>query len=133
MTSPADRTKYIVGWIAPMALELATVTAILDEHKTLPVVEDSALYHVGRIKDHYVAMVVCPRIGTHLAAAVVANICWLFRNIEHILVVGIAGGVPHYGASLQEQIVLGDIVISVLQNKEGGVAHYEFGAWVSEN
>ncbi|KAH8696889.1 nucleoside phosphorylase domain-containing protein [Phaeosphaeriaceae sp. PMI808] len=133
MTSTADRAKYTVGWIAPMALELTAATAILEDHKTIPVAEDGALYHVGRIGDHYVAMVVCPRIGTHPAATVVANMCRSFRNIRHILVVGIAGGVPHYGVGLQEQIVLGDVVIGVPQYSEGGVAHYEFGAWVSEN
>ncbi|GES66843.1 purine and uridine phosphorylase [Aspergillus terreus] len=52
-----------------------------------------------------------------------------FPNIKHMLVVGIAGGMPRYGVDMQEQIVLGDVVIGVPQNRDGGVAHYEFGAW----
>ncbi|RYP00350.1 hypothetical protein DL764_006550 [Monosporascus ibericus] len=55
-----------------------------------------------------------------------------FPNIKHVLVVGIAGGIPCYGPNLQEQIVLGDVVVSCPQGSEGGVAHYEFGAWEDE-
>ncbi|RYP63713.1 hypothetical protein DL771_009138 [Monosporascus sp. 5C6A] len=131
MTSPPE-TVVTVGWIAPMALELAPALAVLEQPTTKAVPGDDTLYRVGRIGGHWVLMAVCPRIGTHPANTVLANMRRSFPNIKHVLVVGIAGGMPYYGPSLQEQIVLGDVVVSCPQGSEGGVAHYEFGAWEVE-
>jgi nucleoside phosphorylase len=129
MADPIDLALYTVGWIAPMALELAPAVALLDEYVKIPIPEDGTLYHAGRVVDHHVVMVVCPRTGTSPASATVANLCRSFPNIKHVLVVGIAGGIPRYGVDDQEQVVLGDIIVGVPQNRDGGVAHYEFGAW----
>jgi len=116
-----------------MSLELTAGTAILQDRTLLPVVEDGTSYHAGRIGNHYVVMVVCPRIGASPASTAVTNMRRSFPNVKHILVVGIGGGMPYYGTNLQEQIVLGDVVVSVPQYREGGVAHYEFGAWVGKH
>ncbi|OCK77257.1 purine and uridine phosphorylase, partial [Lepidopterella palustris CBS 459.81] len=138
MAYGTDRAHYTVGWIAPMALELTAGIAVADKLEnsiwdrkdgTLNVPGDDTIYTLGRIGDHYVAMAVCPRIGTHSAATVAADMRRSFPNIKHILVVGIAGGVPRYGVNLVEQIVLGDVVVSVPQYSEGGVTHIESGAW----
>ncbi|WPJ64234.1 hypothetical protein SMAC4_13767 [Sordaria macrospora] len=94
--------------------------------------DDDVLYHVGRIGSHFVVMVVCPRMGIEPAATALANMRRSFPNIKHVLVVGIAGGMPCYGPDRQEQIVLGDIVVGVPQQGRGGVTHYEFGAWEGE-
>lgn len=139
MPPPPDRGQYTVGWIAPISLELTAATAILDtsmldeEDQTLYVPGDDTIYNVGKIGKHYVVMVVCPAMGTSPATTVVANMRRSFPNIQHILVVGIAGGVPCYGMDMREQIVLGDVVVSVPQKREGGVMHYEFGAWVEKD
>lgn len=124
MTS--HENSVTVGWIAPMALELTPAIAILESRKEIP--KKTTTYHVGRVGLHWVAMAVCPRIGTHPAATVVADMRDSFPNIQHVLVVGIAGAMPSYGPD-QRQIVLGDVVVSCPQGSEGGVAHYEFGAW----
>ncbi|KLJ05924.1 hypothetical protein EMPG_10632 [Blastomyces silverae] len=129
MTS--HEANVTVGWIAPMALELTPAVAILENHEK--VLKHETLYHVGLIARHWVVMVVCPRIGTASAATVLADMRRSFPNIKHVLVVGIAGGMPYYGPSMQEQIVLGDVVVGCPQGSEGGVAHYEFGAWEGEN
>jgi nucleoside phosphorylase len=71
-------------------------------------------------------------MGTHPATAVLMNMRRSFPNIKHLLVIGIGGGMPFYGSEYQEQIVLGDVVVSVPQQREGGVVHYEFGAWGDE-
>ncbi|RYP06778.1 hypothetical protein DL765_009366 [Monosporascus sp. GIB2] len=119
-----------VGWIAPTALELTPAIAILENPEEVP--KDNTLYHVGRVGRHRVVMVVCPRIGTHPAAAVLADMRRSFPNISHVLVVGIAGGMPYYGPDMQ-QIVLGDVVVSCPRGNEGGVVHYEFSAWEGIN
>ncbi|KAK3342327.1 nucleoside phosphorylase domain-containing protein [Neurospora tetraspora] len=102
---------------------------MLEDPTTMEVPDDDVLYHVGRIGSHFVVMVVCPRMGIEPAATALANMRRSFPNIKHVLVVGIAGGMPCYGPDLQEQIVLGDVVVGVPQQGRGGVTHYEFGAW----
>lgn len=124
-----DTAQYTVGWIAPLPLELTAAKGMLDNLTTKRVPHDNALYHVGQIGVHSVVMVVCPNMGTEPAATVLANMLRSFPNIKHILVVGIAGGVPCYGPGLQEQICLGDVVVGVPQKGSGGVTHYEFGAY----
>ncbi|RYP21591.1 hypothetical protein DL767_009231 [Monosporascus sp. MG133] len=126
----SEFSNVTVGWIAPMALELTPAVAILENPEEVP--KGNTLYHVGRVGRHWVVMVVCPRIGTHPAATVLTDMRHSFPNIKHVLVVGIAGGMPYYGPDMQ-QIVLGDVVVSCPQGSGGGVTHYEFGAWEGKN
>lgn len=133
MAPPRNTALYTVGWIAPMHMELTAAVGMLKDHTTMEVPDDDAKYHVGRIGQHFVVMVVCPSIGIHSAAMALTNMRRSFRNIKHILVVGIAGGMPCYGPDLQEQIVLGDVVVGVPHQGRGGVTHYEFGAWEGQN
>lgn len=121
--------QYTVGWICPLPLELAAAVRMLEDRDEVRVKGDDATYHVGRIRDHWVVMVVCPVMGTGSAATALANMRRSFPNIKHILVVGIAGGVPYYGSDLEEQICLGDVVVGVPQKGSGGVTHYEFGSY----
>lgn len=132
MDSPHNTSRYTVGWISPLPLELTAAVGMLEDPTTMEVDDDDVLYHVGRIGSHFVVMVVCPRMGIEPAATALANIRRSFPNIKHVLVVGIAGGMPSYGPDMQEQIVLGDVVVGVPQHGRGGVTHYEFGAWEGE-
>ncbi|SPO05897.1 uncharacterized protein DNG_08586 [Cephalotrichum gorgonifer] len=125
MTSPHE-ANVTVGWIVPMALELTPAVLMLEDYELFP--KHETTYHIGRIGPHWVAVVVCPRIGNSPAATVVTDMHRSFPNIKHVLVVGIAGGIPYYGPDMK-QIVLGDVVVSCPWGSEGGVAHYEFGAW----
>ncbi|KAH7628983.1 hypothetical protein B0T09DRAFT_341928, partial [Sordaria sp. MPI-SDFR-AT-0083] len=132
MNPSHDASRYTVGWIAPLPLELTAAVGMLENPTTMEVDDDDVLYHVGRIGSHFVVMVVCPRMGIEPAATALANMRRSFPNIKHVLVVGIAGGMPCYGPDRQEQIVLGDVVVGVPQQGRGGVTHYEFGAWEGE-
>ncbi|KAJ4404951.1 hypothetical protein N0V85_004765 [Neurospora sp. IMI 360204] len=128
-TSPDDTARYTVGWIAPLPVELTAGLGLLEDRTTMEVPGDDATYHVGRIGRHFVVMVVCPSIGILSAAMALTNMRRSFRNIRHVLVVGTAGGVPCYGPDMDEQIVLGDVVVGIPHHGTGGVTHYEFGAW----
>ena len=76
---------------------------ILDKkYRTLNILEDDTVYSVGRIRDYYIIIAVCPKIGTYLAATIVTNIYRLFWNIKYILIVGIAGKILHYSVNLLE-------------------------------
>ncbi|KAI9162831.1 hypothetical protein HJFPF1_04424 [Paramyrothecium foliicola] len=133
MAARISSTRCTVGWIAPMAPELTPAIEVLEEREKCSFDGDDNIYHVGRVGYHYVVIAVCPTIGTHPAATLLAHMRRSFPNIKHVLVVGIGGGMPRYGPNMQEQIVLGDVVVSVPQGREGGVAHYEFGAWEGEH
>ncbi|CAI4214201.1 unnamed protein product [Parascedosporium putredinis] len=127
MASPAS--KVTVGWIAPMAIELTPVLAMLEERIQVSIPGDTVMYHVGKIYNHWVAVAVCPRIGTNPAATTSENLGRSFPNIKYYLVVGIAGGVPRYGVDLREQIVLGDVIVGYPEWREGGTIHYEHGVF----
>ncbi|KAK3947110.1 nucleoside phosphorylase domain-containing protein [Pseudoneurospora amorphoporcata] len=133
MDASHDTSRYTVGWIAPLPLELTAAVGMLEDPIILEVPDDDVLYHVGRIGSHFVVMVVCPRMGIEPAATALANMRRSFPNIKHVLVVGIAGGMPYYNPDLQEQIVLGDVVVGVPQQGRGGVTYYEFSAWEGQN
>lgn len=121
---------FTVGWIAPLALELAAAVAMLEEHEIVSLPNDNTSYHTGRIGKHWVVVVVCGSKGTNAASAALTNMQRSFTNLKHILMVGIAGGIPSYGrSSPAQEIVLGDVVVSWPQDRDGGVKHYEFGAW----
>lgn len=135
MDTSHDTSQYTVGWIAPLPFELTAALGMLEtgSRTTIQAPDDDAIYNAGRIGSHFVVMVVCPRIGIEPAATALANMRRSFPNVKHVLVVGVAGGVPSYGPNLQEQIVLGDVVVGVPQHGSGGVTHYEFGAWEGNN
>lgn len=110
-----------------MPLELTPAVAMLEECQKVPAGDKT--YFVGRMSGHFVVMIVCPRTGNSPATTAVNHMRQWFPNIKHVLVVGIAGGQPYYGPSRTKQIVLGDVVVNVPRGSEGGVAHYERGAY----
>ncbi|RYP19375.1 hypothetical protein DL766_008456 [Monosporascus sp. MC13-8B] len=98
-------TRYSVGWIAPLPLELTAAKAVLDEdYGELRV--GKYTYYGGKIGQHHIVMAVQSRMGTDAASDLAARMRDAFRNIEHFVVVGIGGGVPRYGpAGAQSQII----------------------------
>ncbi|KAF2189292.1 hypothetical protein K469DRAFT_62625 [Zopfia rhizophila CBS 207.26] len=124
--------RYSIGWIAPLPLELKAAKAVLDEdHGDIHV--DGYIYHGGEIGKHNIVMAVQSKMGTDAASDLAARMSAAFRNIEYFVVVGIGGGVPNYGPSgAQSLIVLGDVVVSFPKGHYGGVIRYDFGAWTKE-
>ncbi|KAF2230817.1 hypothetical protein EV356DRAFT_508116 [Viridothelium virens] len=127
-----DNTRYTIGWIAPLALELAAALAMTDDNYEEITVGDHK-YHGGTIGKHYVVMAVQSRTGTTAASGLAAWMCAAFRNLKCFLVVGIGGGVRSYGPyGAASQIVLGDVVVSVPKGNFGGVVQYDVGAWTGD-
>jgi nucleoside phosphorylase len=60
--------------------------------------------------------------GNNMAAVCAANMLNAFPNIEDVIMVGIAGGVP-YPENAEKHVRLGDIVVSDLQ----GITQYDYG------
>ncbi|XP_033732370.1 uncharacterized protein LOC117321873 isoform X2 [Pecten maximus] len=88
---------------------------------------ESNVYTMGYIGEHRVVSTKLPAIG-HARAAQISSgntttrLLGTFQNIEHVFVVGIAGGVPHY-TDYYKHVRLGDIVISSCDDK-GYVYYY---------
>ena len=108
--SDAERAKYTIGWIAPMPIELTPALALLDHISTLHVANDSNIYQAGKIGNHHVVMVTLQKIGLGGIHSVAGDMYASFRELKHLLLVGLGGGIPDY--ALGEQIILGDVVVS---------------------
>ncbi|THW47260.1 hypothetical protein D6D21_03486 [Aureobasidium pullulans] len=123
--NPADH--YTIGWICALPIELAAAIKMLDEeHQRLPLPPgDDNSYRFGRIGDHNIVIGCLPsgRTGLVSASSVATQMMSAFRQIRVGLMVGIGGGVP----SEDDDIRLGDIVVSHPNNQHGGVVQYDFG------
>jgi nucleoside phosphorylase len=98
--------------VRPFPLTSMPRLKMLDEvHYDIP--QDAShpnLYTLGRISEHNVVMVCLPagQIGPVQPAAVVGQMMAKFSSIQHILIVGIGGGIPR----AETDIRLGDVVVS---------------------
>jgi len=86
---------------------------------------DTNIYTLGRISEHNVVIACLPegQTGTNSAAAVAVQMKSAFTSVRFGLMVGIGGGVP----SAEEDIRLGDVVVSRPHKVHGGVVQYDFG------
>lgn len=123
---------YTVGWICALPIEMAAAQGMLDEHHSpLPQEpHDHNTYTFGRIGVHNVILACLPAgaTGTISAAKVATQMLSSFKWLRFGLMVGIGGGVP----SEENDIRLGDVVISHPTGAFGGVIQYDFGKTVQE-
>ncbi|KAL6695763.1 nucleoside phosphorylase domain-containing protein [Trichoderma pleuroticola] len=116
---------YTVGWICNMLTEYVAAQAVIDEEHERPedvAPTDSSSYTFGKIRKHNVVMTALP--GGDVTAAIVAtHMLHSFPNIAFFLTVVVGGGVP----SPRHDIRLGDVVVGVSLDGEGGVFQYDLG------
>jgi nucleoside phosphorylase len=109
-----------------MGVELAPVEGMLDEiHDPLPTGRDQNAYTLGKIGGHSVVVAVLPEIRNSAAATVVTQLLNDFLLIQFSLLVGIGGEVP--GDEGEDDVGLGDVVVSQLTAMFGGVVQYDLG------
>ncbi|KAF9639966.1 pfs domain-containing protein [Lasiodiplodia theobromae] len=108
-----------------MGVELAAVKAMLDDtHPALPSTRrDMINYTLGHIGGHNIVIAVLSEIGNNRAAQVAVQLLNDFTQIRFGLLVGIGGGVP----SDDNDIRLGDVVVSKPSGEHGGVVQYDMG------
>lgn len=127
----ANPNIYTVGWICAITTEYVAAQAFLDEQhagpESLPP-QNKNDYTLGRIGRHNVVICVLPlgEYGTSSAARVAENMLNSFPNVRIGLMVGIGGGAP----SPQNDIRLGDVVVSISLNSRSGVIQYDFGKMI---
>lgn len=118
---------YTIGWICALPKELTAVRAMLDEtHPDLPQPPaDPNTYCLGRIGEHNVVIASLPKgeIGNNCSASVATRLLATFPQVRFGLMVGIGGGVP----SEENDIRLGDVVVSSPVGTHGGVVQWDFG------
>jgi nucleoside phosphorylase len=123
--SPED---YTVGWICALEEEYLCACRMLDEELPGPETiddKDDNTYVFGRIAKHRVVIVCLPpgRYGESSAARVARDMVRTFTRLRFALMVGIGGGAP----TPQNDIRLGDVVVSQPADGFGGVIQYDFG------
>lgn len=122
-----EREDYQIGVVCALPFEQAAVPATLDgdDHPKLnPMSGDENQYSFGRIGDHNVVVACLPAgsMGATNACNVATNMQRSFP-IKFGLMVGIAGGVW----SEENDVHLGDVVVSQPHGQFGGVVQYDFG------
>jgi nucleoside phosphorylase len=120
--------RYTVGWICALREEYYCATRMLDAELDEPDGIDNSddnTYVYGRIKEHYVVVGCLPagRYGTSSATRVARDMVWTFPNLRFALMVGIGGGAP----TMQNDVRLGDVVVSQPGHGFGGVVQYDLG------
>ncbi len=120
-------SDYTVGWICALPIEMAVARGMLDErHEGLPQdSRDHNNYILGRIGPHNVAIACLPDgvMGVTSAAIVATQMLWTYTKLRFGLMVGIGGGVP----SAENDIRLGDVVVSRPVGTSPGVIQYDYG------
>lgn len=124
----SDPRNYTVSWICAILPEFVAAQEFLDEEHEGPshvASGDNNTYCLGRIHKHNIAIAALPdgRYGTSTAVAVATSMLHSFPNIRIGLMVGIAGGAP----TADDDIRLGDIVVSAPRGDQSGVFQYDFG------
>jgi nucleoside phosphorylase len=118
--------KYTVGWICAIPSELIAARAMLDdEHaqlKTQPKLDENS-YILGCIGGHNVTIACLAEYGTNRAAIAAKSMQSTFPSLRFGVLVGVGGGVP----SSENDIRLGDLVVSLPSAQGGGVIQYDLG------
>ena len=127
------RTKYThndytVAWICALPIEMAAAEAMLEEiHPKLSAVyaSDTNQCTLGRLGGHNIVLACLPNgvYGTTSAAIVATHMLYSFSRIRVGLMVGIGGGEP----SKDNDIRLGDVVVSSPTKQYGGVIQHDLG------
>jgi nucleoside phosphorylase len=114
--------------VTALPKEAAAIAAVMDEVQNFSLPNDPLIYQLGTFRpesdpenERSAIIVTQPGMGTNNAAAITSNALRSFPDVEHIVMVGIAGGCPN-PAKPEEHVRLGDVVFS----NETGVLAYDF-------
>ncbi|XP_071101629.1 uncharacterized protein [Haliotis cracherodii] len=149
MPTIASGQQPSIAIITAMYCEKLAIDAMMENKTTYMKYKtegESNVYTIGYIGEHKVVSTKLPAIG-HFRAAQISSgnsttrLLGSFQNIEHVFVVGAAGGVPHV-TDYSKHVRLGDVIISrcndkgyiyyycekIVQDREGQV-HYNLKNW----
>lgn len=121
--SKAKDVKVLV--VTALPEEEAAMLAVCDRHRNVGNRGDRAIYRQAEIaldngERRPIIVTTASKMGKAEAAALTANALRSFPDVEHVLMVGIAAGVPN-PSNPDEHVRLGDIVVS----DHHGVVEYD--------
>lgn len=123
--------SYTIGWIAALPIERAAATAQLDERHEAPTdfeqhATDTNSYTWGCIGKHNIVIASLPAgvYGSVSAAATASNLLASLPAIKIGFLVGIGSGIAR---PLDQDVRLGDVVVSQPEGTTGGVIQYDPG------
>ena len=126
--SSSEQCGPIIGIITVLPKEYAAVKAMMDNPGDwfVPTQRAGEQYCLGEMPaaqghKHSVVLSLAVSIGTDVAAVWTSSLSRDFPTVRTVIMVGIAGGVPH-PKKPDDHVRLGDVVVS----NEKGVMHYEF-------
>ncbi|CAI7609518.1 unnamed protein product [Penicillium viridicatum] len=121
---------YEIAWIAALHIERAAAEAMLDEEHAAPTgftrqQTDANVYTWGRIGEHniVIASLASGVYGTTSAATTASSLLASLPSIRVGLLVGIGGGIAR--PDDDQDIRLGDVVVSQPSGTTGGVCQYD--------
>lgn len=126
--SQDELSNLRIGLITALPKEMAALETVVDRLRPYDVFsrENHQRYFFGDIpgsngRQHHVVLALLPDMGTNPAATVTSRLLQRFPSVKDIIMVGIAGGVPH-PMKPDEHVRLGDVVVS----DRGGVVQYDY-------
>jgi len=150
MPMQTQGSKPTVAIITSKYYEKLAVDAMMEDKTTFVKYKtegESNVYTIGYIGRHKVVSTKLPAIGRQMAAQIssgntTTRLLGTFGDIEHVFLVGISGGVPHY-TDFYNHVRLGDVIVSapnqkgqlfiycdkVTQDKERGTIQYSLKSW----
>lgn len=124
---PASRSDFEIAVVCALTIEANAVEALFDHFwdRDGPdynkAADDPNAYTTGSIGHHNVVLAHMPGMGKKDAATVATNCRRSFPSIKLALVVGICGAVPYNPQKSDEEIVLGDVIVSE------SIIQYDYG------
>jgi len=116
-----------VAIITCLFVEKQSIDAIIEDGQTLHKYSktgDSGVYTIGVVAGHRVVATKLAMIGDSRDAVIstgntTTRLLGSFQNIDHVIVVSVAGGIPHT-TDPEEHVRLGDVVISCSKTVNDG-------------
>lgn len=124
MQTPGDKPSVAI--ITSKYYEKLAVDAMMDNKTTFVKYKtegESTAYTIGYIGRHKIVSTKLPQIGRSTAAQIssgntTTRLLGTFSDIEHVLLVGVGGGVPHY-TDFYKHVRLGDVIVSTPHPQKG--------------
>jgi nucleoside phosphorylase len=124
---PSRREEFEIAIICALPLEYNAVSLLFDEFWDEDgdhfgrAAGDPNNYTTGRIGKYNVVLALLPHMGKVNAASAAASVQSSYTGLRLALLVGICGGVPKKGKGEDDEVLLGDVVISKT------IVQYDFG------
>jgi nucleoside phosphorylase len=125
-TTGGEWEKCRFAVVTALPKEFAAMLAVLDDARPVTIPADPNDYALGKIPaidgtgNHYVIVALQKKPANNSASAVASHLSHSFPNLEDVLMVGIAGGVPH-PTDPDKHVRLGDVVVC----DQNGIVQYD--------